>query len=279
MCEVDWSAEGDAWALLTLTWPGAFVGDPDAWKAQLSRLRLRWQRRFDQPMHGMWALEWQRPRPHGASVGKAGPHFHLVVALPNEVPLAAAEIFVKSVWSEIVAPGDSDHLEHGADVEEANVRTAPLYLAREMGKKRQKTLPPEWVATGAGRWWGVWGMKVAERPASALERHEFMQLRRAFRRLALRNTRPSGGYCDLRTRRIYMPLGSFTRGYEMRPRYAGQGGVVFSRGAPWALSDAADRYLGHLRGNTDAGSIALMDKRVATSLEVRRASLAGASGV
>lgn len=275
ICQVDWARAGQHFALITLTWPGAFSGNPDHWKAQLSAFRLRWGRQYDKPMRGMWVMEWQRPRPHGGSAGAAGPHFHIVAALPDGAGFADAESFAKTSWNAIVAPGHTDHLEHGADMKPANVVTAPVYLAREVGKKRQKELPPEWAATGAGRWWGVWGLEVVEH-STTITQDEFMRLRRALRRLALRNTKPIGGYCDLRTRRIYMPLGSFARGYEMRARYKDQGGGAFSRSSPWVLTASMTRYLELIRG-TPVTPVITGGARGAETVRMRSASLAGAA--
>jgi len=242
MAEVEWSWAGSEYALVTLTWPGEFRGDPRSWKAQTNALRLRWQRRWEEPMHAMWALEWQRPRPRGASQGQSGPHFHLVVALPRGVPLFRVRATLKRDWTAIVAPGDLDHAKHGADVTQAHWYSAALYLAREVGKRRQKELPVEW-STGAGRWWGTWNLDVVEQTVR-LTGDEFHDLRRALRRLARRS------------------------GYRMKAKYRDQGGALFGRGSRWSLWYSMVLLL---ETGPPRGSLAVMDARAVESLTARPA--------
>lgn len=251
IASIEWGLAGGSWCLITLTWPGSFAGDPRTWKAQLSALRLRWHRHFDVQMSAMWVLEWQRPRRSGASAGQAGPHFHLAAAMPVQADITAVRAFVATAWNALVAPGDGDHLEHGAHVGPADVATVPFYLAREVGKRRQKELPPEWARSGADRWWGAWNLSPME-GEEELTDFEYFKVRRVLRRLVRRGTKPIGGYCDLRTRRMYTSLGSFDGAYEARARYRNQGLTAFSRGPAWSLFNVVMHFLSVLRAEADA---------------------------
>jgi len=218
LCRVEWSLMGEQAVLITLTYPGEFTGTPHEWKRELAHFALRWERRWGAEPRGVWKMEWQRPRRAGRAEGQAGPHFHLVLIQPPGVPLPLFREWVRGTWNGLVAPGDAAHLEHGTDVQQADVRTAPLYLAREMGKRRQTVLPPEHIAAGAGRWVGWWNVEEAVGELE-VKHGEFVVLRRVLRRLARR------------------------RGYRPRVRSRYQGMTVFSRGPRWQLWLDLTRYL------------------------------------
>ena len=222
LCRVEWSLMGDLAVMVTLTYPREFTGTPREWKRQLAHFALRWERRWGAEPRGVWKMEWQRPRKKGRMAGQAGPHFHLVLIQPPNVPLPLLEAWVRVTWNSLVAPGDLAALEHGTDVRRADVRTAPVYLGREIGKRAQTVLPPEHIAAGAGRWTGWWN--VEEAVGEQEVRHgEFVVLRRVLRRLAR------------------------SRGYRPRVRSRYQGMTVFSRGPRWRLYFDLTRYLEAIR--------------------------------
>ena len=213
VARIDWSLMGDRFALVSHTYPRSFRGDPRRWHEDLRRFRVAFERRWGARPRGIWKLEWQRPRRVGEREGEAGPHFHMVLAVPVGVPFEVFGRWCRAAWHELVGGGDGDHARHGTDVRSADVRSAALYLIREMGKTRQTVLPPEWVATGAGRTWGGYDVAVVEHELP-LEWSEYVLLRRALRRLCR------------------------SRGYRPRQRGVVQGITVYSAGGAWGLFGA-----------------------------------------
>jgi hypothetical protein len=212
---VEWP-EGE-YALVTLTYPGVFPADPEAWRRHLDAFRHRWERRWG-PAEGAWVLEFQR---------RGAPHWHLVLRLPA-MRIELLRRWVSVAWYVVVGSGDRRHLAAGTNVRRADSpRGAAQYLFAELGKWKQKQLPVG--LGGAGRWWGIWRLKrrVVREDVSP---SEFFVLRRLLRRLAL------------------------SRGYRsVGGRLEGLTVLAGRRARPWALARAIAGWLDSLRGTGTAG--------------------------
>lgn len=185
---IEWP--GRPLVFITLTYPGIFEADPDAWKEHLRRFSIAWSRQWGAPM-GVWAMEFQ---------SRGAPHFHLAMVLPASLALVRArdakgkEIrvappqlreWVARTWYELAGHGDIRHLNQHSKAEHCKPadRSGILgYLQRELGKAAQKTLP-EWLQErGAGRWWGSWGLSDASL-AAGIDHVEYQAIHRIARRL------------------------------------------------------------------------------------------------
>jgi hypothetical protein len=159
-------------------------------------------------MKGVWKLEIQR---------RGSPHFHLLVRRPA-VPVPVLRRFVSQRWFSIVASGDLRHLRAGTQVLPL-LTNAWQYLVGELaGAKGYQEVIPD-GCEGAGRWWGVWGLR---RPVEETEisESEFYALRRCLRRLGA------------------------TRGYRPRHRGAYAGFWLLSRAPAGMLADALNPRAG-----------------------------------
>lgn len=222
----DFAALSDRWVLVTLTYERSFRRDPRRWKSDLSAFRLRWVRKFGSVPRGFVVLEWQRPRQVGENAGEAAPHWHGVFVAPAGVEIAEVETWAKGAWHAVVAGSGHGapcttryraaenkperaalcaHAEFGADVEPAHAGSASMYLTRELGKARQKVLPPEWLSRGVGRWWMRWGDVPLVEHIVPVSDAEFVVLHQWLRRIAHR------------------------RGYHFESRYEWQGLLLFDR--------------------------------------------------
>lgn len=213
LASVDFRAVSPNWMLVSLTYPREFPRNPRAWKRHLSALRLRWRRRFGADPRGFVVLEWQQARDDGANAGEHAPHWHALWIAPEGEGLEEVERWMQIAWHSVVAGRTHGancfpdvttegarlpmlsltdgsaipcvwHLAGGAKVDEADSHAASRYLTREIGKGRQKELPPEWAGVGIGRWWMKWGDVPAAEVSREVTREEYELLRSWLRRVA-----------------------------------------------------------------------------------------------
>lgn len=186
----------------TVDWarfPAFFVGltyhddFPDSYlrgTADLQAFKMRLYRKLG---HAVVAVEWRREwvrRKSGKFKGSWAPHFHLVIVLAADVPAFMLMMFVHRAWSEIVAPGDADHLEHGADVQRIYNRSGKAigklmaYLSKYISKECDGI--PVDFETGecldVGRSWGVWGHLPISKLCGTMSRADMATLLRRLRR-------------------------------------------------------------------------------------------------
>lgn len=184
--------------LITLTYPGGtwrdYVANDQVWGAHRDRLFKRWERRWGEPVKGVWVKEFQR---------RGAPHLHVVASLPAAVSdedygglqarskrlfgvhntfgkPAAGEVWravegefgrwLRTQWSEVVtgnvltdrasrrhhARGVTLRVrfDHGEGELENRVRMIG-YLLGEFGKTDQKQAPGDFG--GVRQWWGYRG--------------------------------------------------------------------------------------------------------------------------
>lgn len=201
MCSLDWGpvvAPGPhrrGWrpGMITLTLPGdwqAVAPTAAAFKLIMDRFWKRWERRWGKA-ECVWKLEFQR---------RGAPHVHIYCAVP---PGREFQSWLSRTWFEVVGSGDPRHLAAGTGVDWRDgilasdpKRLAVYFLKRAAGhnlgasKEYQHRVPVEWEATGgAGRFWGVKGLKRASVQVQLHDR-EFVQLRRLLRKWAKSRGRP-----------------------------------------------------------------------------------------
>lgn len=141
LCSVPVAHVGRGMLFITLTYPAAYPGDWQLWKAQLHHMAIKFARRF--PRFGaVWKLEPQR---------RGAPHFHLLVV---GVPYVAKG-WLSQTWYEVVGSHDLRHLAAGTNVQLARSHRGVVSYASKYAAKRQ-ALPEDWQG-GVGRWWGVLG--------------------------------------------------------------------------------------------------------------------------
>ena len=182
-------------ALVSLTYPGdwrRWVPDAGVFEAHRRAAAKRWERRWGEPLMGVWVKEFQ---------GRGAPHLHWYVGLPGAMTgeeyralrvrsVAAkrreAEVgvyrarseqrwgrwpweyvrWLRTAWAEVVTGNTTRrHHGHGVDVrvsfwtdeQEAEFDRDKVgeYFWRESGKVAQKQVPDGFGAVG--RWWGAWG--------------------------------------------------------------------------------------------------------------------------
>jgi hypothetical protein len=74
----------------------------------------------------MWRLEFQR---------RGAPHFHLIAFLKHSDALVT---WLHETWTEMLHPGDADHLKHGTHVRKADSwRHLRAYAAKYMAKEER----------------------------------------------------------------------------------------------------------------------------------------------
>jgi len=142
--------EPDQVLFVTLTYPGEWPRDPQAWKRHLEAFRMRLERRWGR-MPVLWKLEFQK---------RGAPHWHLLLIVPAErVGLVRAlRKWTAQAWYEVVKSGDVRHLKAGTQVDRVRTwRGVVSYCGKYLGKEVAAPCDPE---TGevwsTGRIWGVW---------------------------------------------------------------------------------------------------------------------------
>lgn len=154
--------------MVTLTYPKNWLQlTPDAATAKkhLQAFKKRYERRFDQPLYGLWKLEFQR---------RKSPHFHLFCVPP--VSLGDFKKWLSLAWVEIVNEPDpaerQKHLKAGTGVDvvtglrSTNAKLISVYFSKHSSpgsspKEYQNQPPDEWVTNGSvGRFWGYWHLQT-----------------------------------------------------------------------------------------------------------------------
>ena len=177
--------KSDQGFFLTLTYPGKYHGDHEKTKRDLDTFSKRMARRF--PGFAMlWRMEI-KTRQTGASKGKRVPHYHGLCPgtypgfVTNDgVTITLGEYIAKS-WNEIVAPGDSDHLEHGSHVfPYTSARHAMSYVSKYVAKLEFHENAQEEYA---GRHWGVVGdLETTISITVTISRQKMIEMKRLWRK-------------------------------------------------------------------------------------------------
>jgi len=149
--------------------------------------RKRWERAWDEPLVGIWKLEFQR---------RGAPHLHVFTAIPLGIHAGDARkardqryrpavgdgkqlmSWLLEAWADIVAHPDEDqrrkHARAGTrvDVAEGLRMTDPkrvaVYFTKHglfRDKEYQNTVPAAWrqPGKGPGRFWGYWHLRKCTR--------------------------------------------------------------------------------------------------------------------
>lgn len=271
LAETDWP--NASIYLATATYPRYFEADPAAWKADLHRLFVAWRQTYG-PVRCVWILEFQR---------RGAPHFHIAIVVPNGVKSAEVREWFAQTWYRIAGHGDRRHLNQHRKAEHFKRtdghRGVTSYFQRELRKEHQKTLP-EWLRRrdsdeGAGRWWGVRGLKrlILDEPVTEAESYK---LKRVASRLMhgrdddliakLRADRGQlvdevweqrGGIPSQRDREERRRIGRALRRVVARRAWPGwkwRGMKLYDRTpSPWGLADRLYWYLRLVRCRCRAG--------------------------
>jgi hypothetical protein len=166
-------------AMLTLTYPGDWLTvapNGKAVKRHKDLFRKRYERRWGEPLTGIWKLEFQ---------GRGAPHMHMLMCPPTRLTRRGQEgigrflAWVSETWADVVQHPDPVHYARhllagtGLDWNEGLRATDPkriaVYFTKHgsfAGKEYQNLVPEQWrePGKGPGRFWGVMGLEVAERP-------------------------------------------------------------------------------------------------------------------
>jgi len=189
--------------LVTLTYPDSYEDyeNSASWKRDLRAFEHRFRRAFPGASF-IWRLEIVE-RKSGVHVGKAKPHFHLLVF---GCAYQSLRKWVPQAWFEAVGTGDWQHLNAGTQVSQVRSRRGMFSYASktvgnlpgELGKDAQT------AGQDVGRWWGVCVRKAFQLFQSAvsvleLTEQQAVNVLRAFRRLSKAGSRDYVGltaFCD-----------------------------------------------------------------------------------
>lgn len=228
--ELDYSAivkSGRLPCFLTLTLPDKWLEVAPSgkeFKRFCAMLRRRWERAWDEPLIGLWKLEFQR---------RGAPHLHVFTVMP--VGMQAGEgrkarderyrkavgdgkqltSWLKVVWADIVDhPDEEERRRHEragtrVDIAEGLRMTDPkrvcTYFSKHgtfHDKEYQNIVPPAWRerGKGPGRFWGYWGLEKST-VAVELTFGELPQVARTLRRYGRAESRGRGGMIQRDVRR------------------------------------------------------------------------------
>ncbi len=171
LCSLDYrpllSDESRTPALITLTYPKEWqvvVPTGSAAKKHLKAFRQRYERKYGQPLIGVWKLEFMRRY--------RNPHIHIFCAPPNDIDFRA---WLSATWADIVKHPDltvrakHERAGTGIDYEKGlrshHAKRVANYFSKHgspnKGDKEYQNQPPhEWVdARDVGRFWGYWGLR------------------------------------------------------------------------------------------------------------------------
>lgn len=140
---------------VTLTYPGDFDYVHQTYKRDLHVLRKRMARIFPD-IRGIWRLEYKL-RLSGALQGAVVPHYHFLLFGDVAGQVSCIEAFrgwIATVWNDIVAPNDTQHLAAGTQVDTITSRVHAMRYAGKYAAKVGETITPEFHI---GRLWGYWG--------------------------------------------------------------------------------------------------------------------------
>lgn len=142
-------------------------GGAKQWHRDIEVFRKRFARRWRDRDGALWRLEIVE-RLSGDDIGMLAPHFHICMFwLRGRVPnLPLMRKWMAETWNDIVAPGDTEHLEAGTQVVRVRNGSGPQmgkllnYVSKYMGKLQTHDALVDRV-TGecvpTGRVWGIWG--------------------------------------------------------------------------------------------------------------------------
>lgn len=173
LCELDYTpllSLNRMLAMLTLTYPGEWVivaPNGQAAKRHVKALRKRYERTWNEPLTGVWKLEFQ---------DRGAPHFHILSAPPNRLAPDGRSFkkWLSETWASIVGHPDPEqrrrHVLAGTGVDYAeglrarDPRRIAVYFSKHgtfASKEYQNTVPEQWQdpGQGPGRFWGYWGLE------------------------------------------------------------------------------------------------------------------------
>jgi hypothetical protein len=228
LAELDYSAivkAGRVPCFLTLTLPDAWetvAPTGKEFKRFVAMLRRRWERAWDEPLIGIWKLEFQR---------RGAPHLHVFTVTPLGMVAGEARRnrdqryrpavgdglygnrWLLAVWADIVDHPDPEnrrlHEQAGTrvDIAEGLRMTDPkrvcVYFSKHgtfRDKEYQHIVPPAWREpdAGPGRFWGYWGLEKVTEPVE-LTFDERLAVARTLRRYGRAASRGRGAVmeCDV----------------------------------------------------------------------------------
>jgi hypothetical protein len=236
--------DGHGWAMVTLTYPGAWeqcAPSPKIAHDHVRTLQKRWERRWG-VCEAAWKLEFQR---------RGAPHFHLLVRI-RSVALPVMRAWVAAQWFDIVKSGDERHLRAGTAVDvswrgwEGSAAVARYFAKHGIWatKEYQHDVPEEWETSG--RWWGVWNLERV-RQVVQLDDDAVVSARRLLRKWfrANHDRRLVVHGVEVHNGRAVVRVGY--RGGRLRSLQGNAGAFVLCRDGP-NLAHAIGRALGLIEG-------------------------------
>jgi hypothetical protein len=198
LCSLDYLPmfqSGNVPALITLTYPKNFqklCPDSATGRRHLKLLKQRYERKFGK-LIAIYKWEFQR---------SGSPHIHLFLVPPSG---ANFKEWLSNTWADVVGESDpieyEKHVKAGTAVDYAkgskssDPKRIVVYFLKHSsptinGQKEYQNQPPEfWKAAGSvGRFWGRWGLEVAQMKVEVSE-DEAKFVARTLRRWAKANNK------------------------------------------------------------------------------------------
>lgn len=174
LCTLDYAPlfpAGRLPAMITLTYPGDWLTVAPSGKAAKRHLKAftkRYDRAWNEPLTGVWKLEFQR---------RGAPHFHILMSPPHGYSAAGTAFreWLSTTWAQIVGHPDSDqyerHLRAGTGIDwndglrSTDPKRVAVYFTKHgafKAKEYQHCVPEAWQSPGQGpgRFWGYWHLDV-----------------------------------------------------------------------------------------------------------------------
>jgi len=166
LASLDWTpmrAQGRL-AMVTLTYPGdwlRYAPDAATVKRHLKSWRSALERQYGQRC-AVWKLEFQ---------ARGAPHFHVLLAVPNGVPLRDFREWVGRTWSRSVGAPARVGVDVSFGARATDPQRVATYFAKHAapaaGSKEYQHQPPaQWVDAdeecSVGRFWGYWRLVAVE---------------------------------------------------------------------------------------------------------------------
>ena len=182
-------------AMITLTYPGDWqqvAPNSRTVKRHLKVLRARYERKWGEPLAGVWKVEFQK---------RGAPHVHILAAPPMG---AAFRSWLSETWAEVVDhPDQSEKAKHrvaGTGVDYAkglrafDAKRVAVYFSKHGSagygsKEYQNRVPALWLDAGdVGRFWGYWILRPAIERVEVTE-HDALLTARLLRRWSRANSK------------------------------------------------------------------------------------------